>query len=67
MSITGLADPPNVSYSVRSLAIEALTALVARCDAASGGLSGVARQSNIMNDLGVGKGLYLCLLPTLIR
>ena len=65
--IDSLANPPAVPSNVRNLAIEALTALVARREGASGGLTGVARQSNILNELGVGKGLYLGLLPTLIR
>jgi Domain of Unknown Function (DUF908)/Domain of Unknown Function (DUF913) len=65
--IESLANPTTVPYNIRNLAVEALTALVARRDGASGGLTGVARQSNILNELGVGKGLYLGLLPTLIR
>ena len=65
--IESLANPPAVPSNIRNLAIEALTALVARREGASGGLTGVARQSNILNELGVGKGLYLGLLPTLIR
>lgn len=66
-AIEALSCPTEVSYSVRHLAVEALTALVARRDGASGGLTGVARQSNILNELGVGKGMYLGLLPTLVR
>jgi len=66
-SISALANSPQVPYLVRSLAIEAVTALVARRDGASGGLTGVARQSSVLTELGVGKGLYLGLLPTLIR
>jgi len=66
-SIKALACPQEVPYLVRNLAVEALTALVARRDGASGGLTGVARQSNILNELGVGKGMYLGLLPTLVR
>jgi len=65
--IESLANPATVPYNIRNLAIEALTALVARRDGASGGLTGVARQSNILNELGVGRGLYLGLLPTLVR
>ena len=65
--ISALADSPQVPYAVRGLAIEALTALVARRDGTSGGLTGVARQSNVLSELGVGKGMYLGLLPTLIR
>ena len=66
-AIEALSCPAEVSYSVRNLAVEALSALVARRDGASGGLTGVARQSNILNELGVGKGMYLGLLPTLVR
>ena len=66
-AIEALACPPEVPYEIRYLAVEALTALVARRDGASGGLTGVARQSNILNELGVGKGMYLGLLPTLVR
>ena len=62
-----LADSPQVPYDVRTLAIEALTALVARRDSAAGTFSIVARQSNVLTELGVGKGQYLGLLPTLIR
>ena len=65
--IESLANPTTVPYNIRNLAVETLTALVARRDGASGGLTGVARQSNILNELGVGKGLYLGLLPTLVR
>ena len=65
-SIVGLADPTEVPYTVRNLALETLTALVARRDGTSGGLTGVARQANVLIELGVGKGLYLGILPTLV-
>jgi hypothetical protein len=65
--IESLACPVDVPFAVRNLAIDALTALVARRDGANAGLTGVARQANILNELGVGKGMYMGLLPTLLR
>ena len=65
-SILALSDSPEVPYTVRTLAVEVLTALVARRDGA-GTLTNVARQTNVLSELGVGKGQYLGLLPTLIR
>jgi hypothetical protein len=69
--LAALSDSPLVPYDVRTLAVEALTALVARRDVAqatSGSASmNVARQTNVLSELGVGKGHYLGLLPTLIR
>jgi len=66
-SILALSDSPIVPYSIRTLAIEALTALVARRDASTGSVSSLSRQTNVLSVLGVGKGQYLGLLPTLIR
>ena len=66
-AILALSDSPVVPYSIRTLAIEALTALVARRDATTGMVTNVARQTNVLPELGVGKGQYLGLLPTLIR
>ena len=66
-SILALSDSPTVPYTIRTLAIEALTALVARRDATTGALTHLARQTNVLQELGVGKGQYLGLLPTLIR
>ena len=66
-AIAALANSPNIPYGVRKLALESLTALVARRDGTSGALTGVARHSNVLSELGVGKGQYLGLLPTLIR
>jgi len=65
-AIAAVANSPIVPYTVRTLAIETLTALVARRDV-NGGLTNVARQSNVLSELGVGKGRFLGLLPTLIR
>lgn len=66
-SILALADSPQVPYDLRTLAVEALTALVARRDSTCGSFSIAARQANVLSELGVGKGEYLGLLPTLIR
>jgi E3 ubiquitin-protein ligase HUWE1 len=66
-SFVALSNSPIVPYSVRELAVQALTALVARRDGTNGALAGAARHSNVLNELGVGKGQYLGLLPTLIR
>ncbi|KAG7352855.1 HECT-domain ubiquitin-transferase [Nitzschia inconspicua] len=66
-SVAALSNSPVVPYSVRHLAIQTLTALVARRDGTNGALAGAARHSNVLNELGVGKGQYLGLLPTLIR
>lgn len=66
-TLGALASSPCVPYEVRVLAVEALTALVARRDGTSGALTGSARHSSVLNELGVGKGQYLGLLPTLIR
>lgn len=57
----------QIPFSIRMLALEALTALVSRRDSSTGALSGSARLSSVLNELGVGKGQYLGLLPTLIR
>lgn len=65
--ILALADSPQVPYDLRALAIEALTALVARRDSPAGSFNIAGRQANVLAELGVGKGQYLGLLPTLIR
>ena len=67
LAMTALADSPAVPYRIRTLAVEALAALVARRDGATGAVAGVARQTNVLAELGVGKGQHLGLLPTLIR
>jgi len=66
-SIAALANSPIIPYQVRELALQSLTALAARRDGSNGGLAGFARHSNILSELGVGKGQYLGILPTLIR
>lgn len=65
--IAGLADSQFIPYDLRLLAVEALTALVSRRDGSTGSLSGSSRLSTVLVELGVGKGHYLGLLPTLIR
>jgi E3 ubiquitin-protein ligase HUWE1 len=66
-AIAALANSPGVPYEIRQLALESLTALVGRREGTNGALTGAARHSNVLTELGVGKGLYLGLLPTLIR
>mmetsp|Transcript_3628 Transcript_3628/g.8298 ORF Transcript_3628/g.8298 Transcript_3628/m.8298 type:complete len:4344 (+) Transcript_3628:221-13252(+) len=66
-AIAVLANNQGVTFGVRKLAVETLTALVSRRDGTGGELNGVARHSNVLNELGVGKGQYLGLFPTLIR
>jgi len=66
-NIAALANSPIVPYQVRELALHSLTALAARREGSNGALAGFARHSNILSELGVGKGQYLGLLPTLIR
>lgn len=66
-ALSALSDSPVVPYSIRTLAVETLTALVARRDSSSGTLTNIARQTSVLVELGVGKGQYLGLLPTLVR
>ncbi|KAL9185952.1 hypothetical protein ACHAXT_003729 [Thalassiosira profunda] len=66
-ALLALGHPPTVPYTLRTLAVEALTALVARRDATTGSLCGVARQTNVLAELGVGKGKHGGLLPSLLR
>mmetsp|Transcript_747 Transcript_747/g.1813 ORF Transcript_747/g.1813 Transcript_747/m.1813 type:complete len:4405 (+) Transcript_747:307-13521(+) len=66
-NISTLSNSPIVPYEVRELALQSLTALAARREGSNGSLTGFARHSNIVSELGVGKGQYLGLLPTLIR
>lgn len=66
--IAHLANAQPVPHSIRILAVEALTALVARRDGGMGaGLSSEARLSSVMTELGVAKGMYMGVLPTLLR
>ena len=57
----------EVPYRIRSLAVEAMTALIGRRDGSSGGLSNIARSLNALGELGVAKGQFFGLLPALIR
>ena len=66
-AISNLVGNSTVLFDVRMLAIEALTALVLRRDGSTGALSGASRSSSVLTELGVGKGQYLGMLPTLIR
>ena len=67
-AISALSDDASaVPYEIQMLAMEALTALVARRDGASGGLSNIARTVNALGELGVAKGQFFGLLPALIR
>jgi E3 ubiquitin-protein ligase HUWE1 len=66
-AITCLSSCQPVPYTIRMLAVESLAALVARRDGSTGALSGSARLSTVLAELGIGKGYYLGLLPTLLR
>mmetsp|Transcript_22179 Transcript_22179/g.25505 ORF Transcript_22179/g.25505 Transcript_22179/m.25505 type:complete len:1567 (+) Transcript_22179:308-5008(+) len=56
-----------IPHRICILAHDTLTGLVMRRDGSAGGLSPAARQTNVLGELGVSKGQYLGLLPTLIR
>ncbi len=72
-ALSSIVDPSSssdVPFAIRSTAVEVLMALVARKDehaTGGGGLSQVSRQTNVLGELGVAKGHFLGLLPTLIR
>ena len=80
-AISHLAHGQIIPHSIRILAVEALTALVVRRDTPStpsGGSNGTgaaaammmtqeARLSSVLTELGIGKGLYMGVLPTLLR
>lgn len=66
-ALGALAASPIVPYGTRMLAVEALTALVGRRDGSNGALTGTARHSSVLTELGIGKGQYLGLVPTLLR
>ena len=70
-AITNLVDDTNtqsVPFELRILAVEAISALITRRDGSTSmsTLSG-GRLQSLLIDLGVGKGQYLGLLPTLTR
>jgi hypothetical protein len=67
-SLLALADSSSIPTRVRTLAVECLTALVARRESNHGGaLSGLAKLTNVFNELGIGKSQFLGFLPTLVR
>ena len=57
----------GVPYSVRMLALEIFTALITRKEPGTGSLSLIAKQTNALVELGLGKGQFSGLLPTLVR
>jgi hypothetical protein len=63
--ISHLAHVQAIPLSIRLLALECLTALVARRDGSALGTE--ARLSCVLTEVGVGKGLYMGVLPTLLR
>lgn len=72
-AIRSIVEPTashSIPFSIRVVALETLNAIVARRDErmmSSPGLSTIAKQTNILTELGVAKGQILGLLPTLIR
>ena len=66
-AVSAVGESNVIPYSLRTLAIETLTSLVTKKEGSGGGLTPVARQINILAELGVGKGQYLGFLPTLIQ
>lgn len=66
-SLCAAVSASSVPHSVRLVAITALNSLIYRRDGSSGGMSSVAKQTNVLSELGVGKGRYLGLLPSLVR
>ena len=70
-AITNLVDDTNhqsVPFELRILAVDAISALITRRDGSTSmGTSSSGRLQSLLIDLGVGKGQYLGLLPTLIR
>ena len=67
-AVAHLADAQTIPCDIRHLALECLIGFVARRDGASlSGFTTEARISNVLTELGVGKGLYMGVLPTLLR
>jgi len=70
-AIRSIVEPTashSIPFSIRVAALETLNAIVARRDERlMSGLSSIAKQTNILTELGVAKGQILGLLPTLIR
>lgn len=67
-SIVEPSSSQSIPFSIRVAALETLNAIVARRDERlMSGISSIAKQTNILSELGVSKGQILGLLPTLIR
>eukprot|EP00977_Amphora_coffeiformis_P002753 scaffold521_cov167-Amphora_coffeaeformis.AAC.44 len=66
-AIAGLAQGTSIPLQIQDLAVELLTALVCRRDGSTTALSGTARLSGVFVELGLGKGQYMGVLPTLVR
>ena len=66
-AIAGLAHGTTIPPKIQSLAVELLTALVCRRDGSTTALSGTSRTSGVFAELGLGKGQYMGVLPTLVR
>ena len=56
-----------IPMDLQLLAMDVLAALVSQRDDASGGLGPIGRAVNVFQELGVGKGQYMGLLPSLLR
>jgi E3 ubiquitin-protein ligase HUWE1 len=67
-SIVEPTSTQSIPFNIRVAALETLNAIVARRDERlMSGISSIAKQTNILSELGVSKGQILGLLPTLIR
>ena len=66
-AIAGLAQGTSIPLRIQVLAVELLTALVCRRDGSTTALSGSSRLSGVFVELGLGKGQYMGVLPTLVR
>ncbi|GMI10544.1 hypothetical protein TrRE_jg12008, partial [Triparma retinervis] len=64
------SSPPTTTdtpHGIRLLAIDVLVALVSPRSDGPQGIPSLARHVNVMGELGVGKGQYMGLLPSLLR
>lgn len=70
-AIKSIVDPistHSIPFDIRLLALETLNAIIFRRDErVMTGVSTIAKQTNILSELGITKGQSLGLLPTLIR
>lgn len=66
-AVAGLAQGTSIPPQIQILAVELLTALVCRRDGSTAALSGSSRSSGVFTELGLGKGQYMGVLPTLVR